>query len=85
MQGCPTFFQFGPNFISSQFVGPQKAVHAESCFNFLIFVPKFRCSPKKNVFTQNFAPNSYFFPNFRCSLKNKGFHSESGSDLLLFL
>ena len=28
--------------------GPQKAVHAESCSYFLLFVPKFRCSLKKN-------------------------------------
>ena len=30
---------------------PQKAVFAESCSDFLIFVPKFRCSLKKKVFT----------------------------------
>ena len=26
--------------------GPQKTVHAESCSDFLLFVPKFRCSLK---------------------------------------
>ena len=48
-QGCPTFFQFGPYSISFQgrwAGGPQK-LFTQECSDFLLSVPKFRCSLKK--------------------------------------
>ena len=44
-QGCPTFFEvLGQTSYRAEVGGPQKAVCAKSCSDFLSFVPKFRCS-----------------------------------------
>ena len=43
----PTLFQFGQILNQAKVGGPQKACHAESRCNFLIFVSKIRCSLKK--------------------------------------
>ena len=56
----------------AQVGGPQKAIYAESCFNFLIFVAKFRCSLKKRVFIFFLATIFLIFvPSFKCSLKKE--------------
>ena len=67
-QGCPNVFQFGPNFILSKVVWPQKAVHAESCSDFLIFLLKFRCSQKKNIYISSLIFSLQFF-NFSPKLQ----------------
>ena len=53
------FFHLGEISYRAKVGGPQKAVHAESCFDFLLFVPKFRCFLKKKKGLHQFS-----FKNF---------------------
>ena len=73
-QGSPIFSQVGPNLISSRSWWAAKSYLRKSCSDFLVFVPKFRCSLEKKRFSSIFLLRFLNFgPKFRCSLKKKSF------------